>query len=141
LLMLVVMQTDQTTMTTIMSKIKSSPLGSPTSATTPLLEKQYRFSSFSPSPSIRSVSILSWDCDSSRDIVVRNTLSSNIPPSPSMSEVQAPRLREQDLAGKVAVVTYVFLNICLELSCPKTLYTDRTDVLVCLTIRRCGNTN
>jgi hypothetical protein len=41
-----------------------------------------------------------------------------------MSEVQAPRLREQDLAGKVAVVTYVFSNVYLELSCLLTPYID-----------------
>jgi hypothetical protein len=43
-----------------------------------------------------------------KPIAVRNTLSPYIPPRPNMSEIQAPRLREQDLAGKVAVVTYVF---------------------------------
>jgi hypothetical protein len=59
-----------------------------------------------------------------KTIVVRNTLSSNIPPPPNMSEVQAPRLREQDLAGKVAVVTYVFSNVYLELSCLLTPYID-----------------
>jgi hypothetical protein len=42
-----------------------------------------------------------------------------------MSEIQAPRLREQDLAGKVAVVTYVFLNVYPELSCLSTPYVDK----------------